>query len=128
MIGSTSRSIRFLLAVFCIASVGLLAWSTRLDPGSLLLFPVFASRMLVPYGILWVASRGLHETRPQEVVFLVGTLLVGLFGISLFTYGFVTSPDPQSGLLLVFLPLWQLVGSGGTVGILALLAHRNRTA
>lgn len=123
---SISRSSRMLLLVFAAFSVGLLIWATRWDLGSIMLLPMFGAWLLAPYAVLWFVSRRLRYGA-QAVIHLIGSLAVGLFGVGILIYGFVANPDPQSGLLLLFIPIWQLVGAGLTVG-LGLVAGRIRKA
>ena len=45
------------------------------------------------------------------MVAFVGSLLLVLFGVGAIFDGFFMYLDAQNGLLFIFIPLWQLVGS-----------------
>jgi hypothetical protein len=61
---------------------------------------------LLPYAALaWLASRPFNSW-----VVLVGSLVVGGSALFLYYRAFFVEPDAQSGLSVVFLPLYQLFG------------------
>lgn len=124
MTSATTQGSKIASVICAIISIGVLAWATSIDLGSILLFPVFAVWLVLPYGVLWLVSHQVRE-RWQEAVLLVVTLVVGIFGVGALVYGFVTHPDPQSGLLLLIIPVWQLLGVGFAAGII-LVAERLR--
>ena len=82
---------------------------------------LFVAWALSPYAALaWLSSRPLNPW-----VLLAGAVLIGASALLFYYDGFVRRPDPQSGLLVLFLPLWQLIACV-VVGLIALrLSHRS---
>jgi hypothetical protein len=83
--------------------------------GALLLVP-FALAALSPYAILaWLANRARAGTLASWAV-LVIAVLITVPAIWIYVLGFIVEPDAQSGLLFVFIPIYQyLVGGAGLI-------------
>ena len=75
--------------------------------------------------LLWYVLRRVNLAG-QALAALVGSCLVAAFGASVYFDGFVAHPDPQSGLLLVFVPVYQWVGVVITLICAAWLVRRER--
>ncbi len=73
-----------------IAMLGFLAWA------------------LLPYAALYLAARRAKEGRWANFVALATVVITGL-ALAAFVFGFFVRPDPQSGLMFVVLPLYQLL-------------------
>ena len=77
--------------------------------------------LLMPYaaGALlgWLAHRDLLSS----CITLLGTLAMSVAGFSALYRAFVLYPDPQNGLLVLFMPVYQGLFLGGTVGLVLLL-------
>lgn len=121
------RAIFFLLAVGAIGTLGFIAYAA--DPGQpsswwfLFLLAVWA---LLPYAIAAAAVRWQPASHASDsVLLLAAVLLAGLGTFGLYD-AFILDPDPQSGLLLIFLPLWELLGLIPVVGISRFVARRGR--
>lgn len=73
-----------------------------------------------PYAGLTVLARRAAGPRYWPAVLVISALLVLSFGLYFFWLGFFAHPDPQSGLLFIFLPFYQLafVGALFFVGVL----------
>lgn len=65
-----------------------------------------------PYAALFVLARRTSSGGPWPIVLPVCVLATMLFGLYFFWQGFFVQPDPQSGLLFVFLPFYQLAFVG----------------
>lgn len=83
------------------------------EPGRLYWWPMFAiasAWVLLPYAIVWQeARRRTGQTGPCIVLLIAATALTVFSAIAL--YGaFIAHPDPQSGLVFIFIPLYQVLG------------------
>ena len=65
-----------------------------------------------PYAVLFVLARLSSASGPWPFLLPVCTLATMLFGLYFFWQGFFVQPDPQSGLLFIFLPFYQLAFVG----------------
>jgi SNF family Na+-dependent transporter len=83
----------------------------------------FAAWTLLPYAL--VASEARRHASNRGSLSLLGLAAALLSGSSivLLYLAFVAQPDAQSGLVLVFLPLWQLVAMLPFLGVSRLLAR-----
>jgi len=64
---------------------------------------------LIPYALLaWTAARVRDSRRSLWVLLVASVLLTGGSGVLLYQ-AFVARPDAQSGLVFLFLPVWQVV-------------------
>ena len=106
-----TRVILVLLLVGVTTTLGFMGYAgdpTR--PGWWLFFLLFGAWALLPYGVVAIAARQRPANRASDsVLCLAATLLSGLGILALYS-AFVAHLDPQRGLVLVFLPLWQLLG------------------
>jgi hypothetical protein len=75
-----------------------------------------------PYVILFLLLLISDKNRTQSVVAFVGSLLLVLLGVGALYDGFFIHLDAQNGLLFLFIPLWQLVGSL-ILGIIIFAVH-----
>jgi uncharacterized membrane protein len=82
---------------------------------------------LLPLLVLYAAAVVAAGHRASLVV-LIGSL--ACLGLTTFVYanGFILNPDPQSGLLFLIVPYYQLLGSGILFGIAGVdrLRHMDR--
>ncbi|MBI3344438.1 MAG: hypothetical protein HY028_06250 [Gammaproteobacteria bacterium] len=65
-----------------------------------------------PYAALFVLARRVAASGPWLIVLPICALATMLFGLYFFWQGFFVQPDPQSGLLFIFLPFYQLAFVG----------------
>lgn len=89
--------------------------------GALVLVP-FALGALSPYAVLaWLATR-VRADAFRSWVLLVIALVITVPAIWLYVLGFLIEPDAQSGLLFVFIPVYQYV-IGGVLMALGAIAR-----
>ena len=88
-------------------------------------FVLFGAWALVPYGVCAAAGRRVSGGREGLVWLGASVLLTGASAAILYD-AFVARPDAQSGLVFVFLPLWQLVGLAPFALVARFLARRAR--
>lgn len=72
-------------------------------------FILFGAWALAPYGVCAAAARRASDGREGLVWLAASVLLTGASAALLYD-AFLARPDAQSGLVFLFLPLWQLVG------------------
>jgi hypothetical protein len=73
-------------------------------------FLPFGIWALVPYGALAWFTRRCRVSRSSQWVLLVAALLLSGVSSALLYQAFAVELDPQSGIVFVFLPVWQLLG------------------
>jgi len=52
------------------------------------------------------------------------TIAVAGFALYIYTVAFFVKPDPQSGLVFLFIPLWQWIGALVGLGVAWLIERR----
>jgi hypothetical protein len=75
-----------------------------------LLFLGFGAWALLPYGVVALVAIRLGSSLASLRVLLAAALLLTGASSLLLYQAFVVDLDPQSGIVFVFLPVWQLVG------------------
>lgn len=65
-----------------------------------------------PYAVLFALARRSSASGSWPILLPVCILTTMLFGLYFFWQGFFVQPDPQSGLLFIFLPFYQLAFVG----------------
>lgn len=88
-------------------------------------FLLIGAWSLAPYGVCAAAGRRVSAGREGLVWLAASALLTGMSAALLYD-AFVARPDAQSGLVFVFLPLWQLVGLAPVAPVARSLARRAR--
>lgn len=91
------------------------------DASKFLLFAGFALWALLPYAILYGAARWLVCGVSTSMTVLITALAVAGFGAFCYYDAFFVHLDPQSGLVLVFVPLCQLIVEAVVFGALAIV-------
>jgi hypothetical protein len=100
-------------------------WSEQ-GAGGWLALAAFAAFALSPYAVLALAARRADPHPARAWILLAVGVLVTVTAAWFYVLGFLVEPDPQSGLLFVFLPIYQLI-AGGVIGLaLALLVAAAR--
>jgi hypothetical protein len=92
------------------------------------LFLPFATWSLAPYAaVAHVLRRRTSGLASRGAVCLAAALLAGTTAYVLYS-AFVVHLDPQSGLVFLFLPLWQLLGVAPILWVAQWLARREAAA
>jgi hypothetical protein len=100
----------------------------RTRPSWWISFVLFAAWALLPYAAMGAAARLRPSNRSSRSVLLAAAVLLsGLSALVLYDV-FVAHPDAQSGLVVLILPLWQLVGLAPFVAASRYLARRGAGA
>lgn len=121
-----TRLTQMLLLIGALTTVGFMLFAG--EPGTLVwwaLFVPFAAWALFPFWLVASAARKHEGSRVDQRMALLAAALITGFGLFVLYSAFVTDPDPQSGLVLLFLPLWQLAGLLPFWALSRLLARRH---
>jgi hypothetical protein len=124
-----TRAIGSVLLAGALGTVGLLAWASDLSrPAGWLWAAAVTLWALAPYAVAARATRLVGASRRARATLLVGASLLAAAGLTILTRAFVLEPDPQSGLVPLFLPAWQLVGLAPFAIAAQWLARRERVS
>ena len=104
------KTIAQILAILAsLVTLGLVAYSAEdAEAGTL---PFLIGVMLwtvLPYAALFMLARRASTNELLAAILVLAVLVVMASGLWLFWKAFFAHPDPQSGLLFLFLPLYQL--------------------
>jgi hypothetical protein len=83
------------------------------EPHRLYWWPMFliaSAWVLLPYAIVWQEARRRMAQPGPRVVLLVAAIALTVFSAIVLYGAFIAHPDPQSGLVFIFIPLYQLLG------------------
>ncbi|MFQ5546786.1 MAG: hypothetical protein ACE5FV_00730 [Woeseia sp.] len=75
-----------------------------------LFFIAVAGWGLLPYALVGLTIRWLPASKGSGIVLCMAAVLLSAFGAFGLYQSFVVHLDPQSAIVLIFLPLWQLLG------------------
>src|SRR5688500_5143386 len=90
------------------------------DLGRWALVLPFAVLAVSPYLVIARLARGLAHDVPKSPVLLGVAVGVTAPAVWIYSQGFLIEPDPQSGLLFVFVPIYQFI-AGAVAGMAAWL-------
>ncbi len=118
------RITQVLLLVGAATTLGFMAYAGEPTSASwwLLSLP-FAAWTLLPYALVASGTRRHPSNRGSSSLLSLAAALLSGSSIVLLALTFVTQPDAQSGLVLVFLPLWQSVVLLPFLGVSRVLAR-----
>ena len=80
----------------------------------------FFGRACLPYGILLVFNTIKGGEIKKDIALLITTIIVSGFAIFMLVDAFFIHIDAQSGLIFLFLPMYQSIASiiGGLIGLI----------
>src|SRR5581483_8927675 len=110
---SMTSAARGVQAVAAVVSLAVMLYNADLASAlQVALSVVFAAWVAAPYWYLYRQTLKPPDRRRSVALFIVSVACAG-FGLSVFMDAFVVhrNLDPQIGLLFLFIPLWQLLGS-----------------
>lgn len=107
------KSVTQVLAVLgAVLTVGIALYAAQGAESRTLLFLVLVLLWACsPYAALLVLARRTSDG-PWRIVIPICVVATMLFGLYFFWQGFIVQHDPQSGLLFIFLPFYQLAFVG----------------
>ena len=107
---------RILALVMAIATAGLLLGMADVTVGTSLFLLLALAWCVSPYAAIALALRKPWSSTEAILVAFATTIAVSGLALYVYTVAFFVKPDPQGGLVLLFIPLWQwgvaLVGLG----------------
>lgn len=109
---SAARNLTFaVLLLGVVITLSIMAYAAQ---GDSLFSPVmlgFAAWAMAPYLLLFYSTRFLTSARVSWVIF-VSILAIVCLGVFIYIDAFFIHLDPQSGLVFIFIPIYQLILSG----------------
>ncbi|MEE9523684.1 MAG: hypothetical protein V3V59_02920 [Thermodesulfovibrionales bacterium] len=91
-------------------------------------FLAFGIWAISPYCFMTISHYLLINNNKQSIVFLVSSILIILFGMFIYYDGFFIHIDAQSALLFIFIPLYQWIGCGISLGLAKLISREKRSS
>ena len=121
-----TRITRIVLIAAAAACLGLLTWAADLGSTSRFFTALaFGLWVVSPFIFLLHASLRRRDNRIWQYGLLVTSLLTAGFACTVYYAAYFISPDAQSALVFVFVPLWQWLGQGFVVAALAFFSRRS---
>lgn len=96
------------------------------QPAWWIFLPVFGAWAVLPYVVAGWVARWRPATPGSHAVLAIAAALLTGFGVFALYQAFVTHLDPQSAIVLVYLPIWQLVGLFPLLALSRVLARRGQ--
>jgi hypothetical protein len=115
---------RIIALMMSIATVGLLLKAADLSAGLVLFLVLVLAWCVSPYALLALALRRPWMSTEAVLVAFATTIAVSGFAMYIYTVAFFVKPDAQSGLVFLFIPLWQWVGALIGLGVAWLIERR----
>lgn len=115
---------RILALVMAIATAGLVIRMADVTVGTSLFLLLVLGWCVSPYAAIALAMR--RPWKSTEAVLVAFATTIGIAGLAAYVYlvTFFVKPDPQGGLVLLFIPLWQWVGVVVGLGVAWLVERR----
>lgn len=117
---------RILALMMAIATAGLVLKLADVTVGTSLFLALALAWCVSPYALVAFALRKPWAGTEAILVAFATTLAISGLALYAYTVAFFVKPDPQSGLLLLFMPLWQWIGALAGLGV-AWLTERRAT-
>jgi len=122
--GGVRLAARILAIAMAIGTAGLVIGMADLTVGASLFMLLVLGWCVSPYAAIALA---LHRPwKSKEAVLVAFATTVAIAGLAAYIYivAFFVKPDPQGGLVLLFIPLWQWVGVVVGLGVAWLVERR----
>jgi hypothetical protein len=115
---------RIIALMMSIATAGLLVKVADLSAGLSSFLVIVLVWCLSPYARLALALRRPWKSTEAVLVAFATTIAVSGFALYIYTVAFFVKPDAQSGLVFLFIPLWQWIGALAGLGVAWLIGRR----
>jgi hypothetical protein len=115
---------RIIALMMSIATAGLLVKVADLSAGLSSFLVIMLVWCLSPYALLALALRRPWKSTEAVLVAFATTIAVSGFALYIYTVAFFVKPDAQSGLVFLFIPLWQWIGALVGLGVAWLIERR----
>lgn len=115
---------RILALMMAIATAGLVLKLADVTVGTSPFLLLALAWCVSPYALIGLVLRKPWACTEASLVAFATTLAIS--GLALYTYtvAFFVKPDPQSGLVFLFMPLWQWAGVLAGLGVAWLMERR----
>jgi len=106
-----TRIIAAVLLLGAVGTVGLIAYASDLTrPSAWLWGAAISIWSLSPYAVAARATRLAGDAHAALATMLAAAVLLSASGVAILASAFIFDLDPQSALVPLFLPAWQLLG------------------
>lgn len=113
-----------LLGIGGITTLGFMLYAGEpSEPTWWLLAIPFAAWSVIPYGALAVVARRLGNQQTASRIVLAAAALTSVIAIAALYTTFIAYADAQSGLVFLFLPVWQTVAALPLLGLYRFLVR-----
>ncbi len=85
---------------------------------------VFAGWVILPYFMVLFLARKAFASQANNLVVIIGALIISLGGVALYVDAALLHPDPQGALVFVAVPFYQWIILGVLIGIHFLLRKK----
>ena len=109
-----------------LASIGLMAWAAAWSRSGLGFILALTAWCVSPYALLALVSGRMRASRAGAITVLVTTILVAGAAAVAYVDAFFIHLDAQGALILIFMPVWQWVGTVIGLAVAALFEFRAR--
>jgi hypothetical protein len=113
-----------LAAAMAIATAGLVLWLADVTVGTSLFLLLALGWCVSPYALVALALRRPWASTDAMLVAFATTLAIAGYALYIYLVAFFVKPDPQSGLVFLFIPLWQWIGAIVGLGVAWLVERR----
>lgn len=122
--GGIRLATRILALLMAIATAGLVLRMADVTVGTSLFLLLVLGWCVSPYGAIALALGRPWKSAEAMLVALATTIAIAGLAAYIYIVAFFVKPDPQGGLLLLFIPLWQWVGVVVGLGVAWLVERR----
>ncbi len=117
-------AVRAIAAASALATLALMAWAMTFSWSGLAFVAGLMAWCLSPYAVLAFAAGAMRASRRGLVALLVTTVLVAGAAAAAYIDAFFIHLDAQGALILLFMPVWQWVGTVIGIVVASLLPPR----
>ncbi len=101
---------RILAAAMAFATAGFVFWMADITVGTSLFLLLATAWCVSPYALVAIALRRPWASTEAVLVAFATTIAISGYALYIYIVAFFVKPDPQSGLVFLFIPLWQWIG------------------
>jgi hypothetical protein len=115
---------RLIATAMAIATAGLVIRMADVTVGTSLFLLLVLGWCVSPYAAIVMALHRPWKSTEAMLVAFATTIAIAGFAAYVYIVAFFVKPDPQGGLVLLFIPLWQWVGVVVGLGVAWLMERR----
>ena len=119
---------RVLAIAMAIATAGFVIRMADITVGTSLFLLLVLGWCVSPYAAIALALHRPWKSAEAVLVALATTIAIAGLAAYVYIVAFFVKPDPQGGLVLLFIPLWQWVGVVVGLGVAWLMERRTGRA